>query len=268
MAELEINGNLIHWESLGTGEPVMLLNGVLMTLQSWTLQTSALRRHYRCLLHDFRGQLLSAKQDRSWTMADHADDLEKLLDHLEIDRCHVVGTSYGGEVGMIFAASSPERVKSLSVISSVSEVGRELDKEVSSWRQAALEAPETLYQTMIPTTFSPDFVASNPGVVEQGEERLRSCDRDFFQGLGRLIDAFRQLDITSSLHQIRCPTLVVVGERDILKPPRYSQLIAREIEGSELVLIPGGGHAVILEQPQVVNEILLSFLDSQGGSSG
>lgn len=260
MPDFQHNSIRIHWESSGRGEPVAFLNGVLMSTQSWKLQTLAIDAQYHCLLHDFRGQLLSSKPSVAWTMEDHAQDFLELLDNLGIGSCHIVGTSYGGEVGMLFAAKWPERVRSLSVISSVSEVGADVDSIVCEWRQAAIEAPETLYRTMLPTTFSPQFLAANPMLIELGEERLRNCDAAFFQAFARLIDAFRQINITPCLNDIRCPVLVMVGEQDQLKPPRYSRLIAERIKDAELVVVPRAAHAVVLEQPESVNAELLGFL--------
>ncbi len=260
MAYFECNGIRIHWESVGRGEPVALLNGVLMSVDAWKLQLPALTPSHRCLLHDFRGQLLSSKPDRPWTLDDHAADFLALLDHLEIESCHVIGTSYGGEVGMLFAADHPERVRSLAVISSVSEIGADVDRAVLDWRRAADENPETLYRTMLPTTFSDAFTAANPRLLEQGEERLAACGPEFFRAFVGLIDAFRQLDITPRLPEIRCPTLVMVGEQELLKPTRYSRLIADGIPDAEFAVIPGAGHAVILEQPEAVNDALLDFL--------
>ena len=263
MPTARIHGLDLHYDLLGPpdGEPVAFLNGVMMTAQSWVLQTTLFRRRHRCLLHDFRGQLLSDKPEEPWTMEDHAEDLLALLDHLGIERCHLVGTSYGGEVGLVFALRWPERVRTLSLISSVSEVGPELDRVVSRWAEAALAAPETLYRVALPHNFSPRFVDANPDLVRQGEERLAACPPEFFPAFARLVEAFRQLDITDQIHRIRCPTLVLVGEEDALKPPRYSRLIADRIPGSELRLIPGGGHAVVLERPQEVNTAVLGFIE-------
>jgi 3-oxoadipate enol-lactonase len=261
MPAAEINGLSIHYDLFGEGEPVVFLNGVMMTTQSWVLQTSLFRQRYRCLLHDFRGQLLSDKPDEPWTLEDHATDLRTLLDHLEIERCHLVGTSYGGEVGLIFAYTWPHRVKSLSVISSVSEVGPELDRAVAIWAETALEAPGKLYRTSLPSNFSPGFIAANPQLVEQGEERLRACPPEFFPAFARLVDAFRKAGFTAELERIQCPTLVLVGEKDALKPPEYSRLIAERIPDSELLLIAGAGHAVILEKPREVNTAVLGFIE-------
>lgn len=266
MASFECNGIRIHWETVGGGEPLVLLNGVLMSVDAWKLQLPALSPSYRCLLHDFRGQLLSSKPATPWTLDDHVADLLALLDHLEIGSCHLVGTSYGGEVGMLFAADHPDRVRSLSVIASVSEIGDDVARTVRDWRDAALNSPESLYRTMLPTTFSAAFAAANPRLLEQGEERLAACPAEFFTAFAQLIDAFLQLDITPRLPEIRCPTLVIAGEADQLKPPRYSRRIAARIGNAQLQLIPGAGHAVILEQPEAVNRALLDFLQSLPGS--
>lgn len=261
MATAEINGLRLHYDLLGHGETVAFLNGVMMTTQSWVLQTSLFRQHYRCLLHDFRGQLLSDKPDEPWTLEDHADDLLALLDLLGIERCHLVGTSYGGEVGLIFACNQPDRVKSLSVISSVSEVGPELDRAVAIWAETALATPDQLYRISVPANFSPGFIDANPQLIEQGEERLSACPPEFFTGFARLVDAFRKLDITADLPRITCPTLVLVGEGDRLKPPEYSRLIAERIPSCELLLIPEAGHAVVLERPGEINDALMAFID-------
>ena len=250
----------LYWESLGKGEPIAFLNGVLMTVDSWKLQTREISQSFRCVMHDFRGQLRSAKPEKPWTLEDHSHDLKALLDHLGIDRCHIVGTSYGGEVGMIFAATWPERVRSLTVIASVSELGPDTERTVLDWQRAALEAPVSLYRTMLPTTFSQEFAAENPSLIEQAEDRLKSCEADFFKTFSGLIDAFCALDITPILSEISCPTLVIAGEKDVLKPPRYSRIIADGIKDSELLVIPGAGHAVVLEQPELINQKVTGFI--------
>lgn len=263
MPSAEIRGLRLHFELLGppAAEPVAFLNGVMMTGRSWALQTTTFRRRHRCLLHDFRGQLLSDKPEQPFTLEDHAEDLRALLEHLGIERCHLVGTSYGGEVGMIFALRWPERVRTLSLISSASEVGPDLDRAVAVWAETALAAPETLYRVALPHNFSPRFVEDNPEVIRQGEERLAACPPEFFPALARLIDAFRRLDVTADLDRITCPTLVLVGELDALKPPAYSRLIAERVPHCELLTIPGAGHAVVLEKPAEVNTAVLGFIE-------
>jgi len=260
-----IDGVEIGYELAGAGEPVALLNGVMMTMASWTFQRQALEPRYRLLLHDMRGQLLSGKPDADWEIERHADDLRALLDHVGIERCHVVGTSYGGEVGLIFAARFPERVRSLTVIASVAHVEPRLRLQTDVWAETALRAPGFLYRAVAVDTFSGPFLERSPGLLAAAEARLAEYPPDFFPSFARLVRAFQGLDARPLLSRISCPTLVVCAEDDSLKPPAYSRAIAAAIPGAELALVPEAGHAVVLERPDVVNTLLLGFLAKHAG---
>jgi len=72
--------------------------------------------------------------------------------------------------------------------------------------------------------------------------------------------SFSALNVTARLKLITAPTLVIVGEDDLLKPRKYAEIIAREIPGAELVVVPHAGHAVCWEQPGVLNTLLLGFV--------
>ncbi len=246
---------------------MVFLNGVLMTGQSWVLQTRELERRYRCILHDFRGQMLSAKPPGPYSMELHAEDLRALLDALDVEGCHLVGTSYGGEVGMVFAYTYPERVRSLTVISSVSHVEVPLRRQIERWRQAALEDPGSLYDLSAPDNFSPRFRKQYGGVIAQGRRRLEQSPPEFFRALVGLIDAFEGLDVTARLPEIRCPTLVMCGEGDTLKPVAYSRTIASAIPYAEMLVVPGAGHAVVIEKHREVNTALLGFLAKHADAS-
>jgi 3-oxoadipate enol-lactonase len=266
MPEVTINAARLYYELLGRGEPVALLNGVLMTTQSWTLQTAFLQQRYRCLLHDMRGQLRSEKPEGRYTLAQHVADLDSLLDHLKIASCHVVGTSYGGEVGMLFACEHPERVRTLSVIASASHLEPLLAAQTSLWARLAREHPDALYDAVAAFTFSNGFLSRNPAALQQGADRLKGQPPAFFHAFARLVDAFQELALTDRLGQVRCPTLVICGEDDALKPVRYSRVIAETIPDAELVVVPDAGHAVVIEQADAVNTRLDEFIQKHASS--
>ena len=257
------DGVAIHYELAGAGEPVVLLNGILMTVASWAFQRQALEPGYRLLLHDFRGQLLSGKPERDWLIEQHADDLRALLDHVGLERCHVVGTSYGGEVGLIFAARFPERVRSLSVIASVAHVEPPLRRQTDAWAEAALRGPDALFEAVARDAYSQRFVQRSPGFLEAGRARLAACPPELFTAFARLVRAFQQLDARALLPRVACPTLVIAAEDDALKPPAYSRAIAQAVPGAELALVPDAGHAVVVELPDAVNALLLGFLSGR-----
>ena len=249
---------MIFHETTGEGEPLVLLNGIMMTTASWLAQTRALAPYFRCILHDFRGQLRSGKPPGPYTMQLHVDDLVALLDALGVERAHVVGTSYGGEVGMMFAAAHPERVRTLSVIASVAHVDAPLRDAVRLWADTARNAPERLWDVTLPYNYSPRFVAAHPEIILAAEKRVAALPPEWFRALADLCDAFTTLHV--DLGAIRCPTLVMVGRDDALKPLRYSRDIAAGIAGAQLHVIEDAGHAVIIEKPDEVNAALLRFL--------
>jgi 3-oxoadipate enol-lactonase len=257
----------IAYEIIGEGEPVAFLNGVMMTIQSWVLQKAPFTSRYRCLFHDFRGQLLSPAPDEPFTLETHADDLLALLDHLEIRTCHLVGTSYGGEVGMVFALKYPERVSSLAVISSVSHVDAELDGRVEAWASKALEDRDALYRFTLYDNFSAKFLETSGWILEQGEARLRAYPAKYFEDLARLVAAFRQIDLRAALAGLAVPTLLMCGELDALKPVRYSREMAEAIPEAEFLMVPGAGHAVVIEKAAEVNTALLGWIEKNRWNS-
>jgi len=274
MPRSRVNGVSLYYELEGRGEPVALLNGVLMTTASWTPMRQQLVPHLRCLLHDLRGQMLSPvdvepsprgvpagqASGGSWSMQQHADDLVALLDELGIASCHLIGTSYGGEVGLLLAAAYPERTRSLSLIASVADVGPDLAHGVDSWVAASLRGPEALMQAVAADSYSQAFLDANPELIEQGARRIAAQPETFLAGFRCLVEAFKRLDARPVLGSITAPCLVVAAERDAIKPPEACLRAARAIPHCEAVVIPDAGHAVVIEQPGTVASVVLGFV--------
>jgi len=262
MPTVPLNGTDLHYELRGPDDApvVAFLNGILMTTRSWVLQRSVFERRFRCLHHDFRGQLKSGKPDGPYTFEQHVADLEALLDHLEIERCHLVGTSYGGEVGILFAATHPRRALTLSAIACVDHLEPLLERQVEMWAAAGGDAA-ALARIATPFNYSNRFLSTESVLLEQTERRLRDLPEDFYVGFGHLLDTFRTLDLRPHLAAVRCPSLVVVGEEDALKPPHYSRRLAAALDHAELLLIPGAGHAVVIEKADTVNTAVLGFVE-------
>jgi 3-oxoadipate enol-lactonase len=246
----------------GSGPPLVFLNGILMSMTSWQAQTDVLRADYQCLRHDFRGQLHSSKDFPAvFDMNIHVEDLRQLLDELELPGVHLVGTSYGGEVALLFALRYPERVQSLSIIASVSYSEPLLRRQVRLWQDLTVQAPSLLYDAVVALSYSNDFLAANVDMIAERGRVFRKLPDDFFAAFQQLCAAFLQLDIPpAALATIHCPTLIVAAAADILKTPAYSEHLAAHIPEATLKLIPRAGHAVVIEQAEEVNKLLSEFL--------
>lgn len=260
MSNIQVNGTELYYEFHGPedGDVLVLSNGVLMSTASWGLQTPILAKHYRVLLYDCRGMWKSAHPKGPYSMELHADDLAALLDALKIQTAHIAGISYGAEVSMALAIKYPQRVRTLFLSSAVSESDPVLRAFIKTWSAAAwLRDPQRLFEASYMLNFSDVYIAANRPAIEAASDRYSQLDMD---AVIELLDCFERLDLTKELHRISARTLVLVGENDILKPRKYSERIVREIPGSDLVVVPGAGHAVCLEKPALFNAILLGFL--------
>jgi 3-oxoadipate enol-lactonase len=263
MPLLQVNGTELYYELHGPedAECLVLSNGVLMSTASWGLQTTELARHYRLLLYDCRGMWRSAHPAGPYTMELHADDLAALLQALGIGRAHIGGISYGAEVSMAFALRYPQWTRSLILSSAVSHSDEVLQGLIDGWVAAVrMKDPHLLYQLSYPLNFSAGYIAANRAALDAAAERYALLDLD---AVLELLLCFKRLNLTAELHRIAVPTLVMVGEEDILKPRKYSERIAGEIAGAQLVVVPGAGHALCLEAPGVFNALVLGFLARQ-----
>jgi 3-oxoadipate enol-lactonase len=264
MPTLPANGIQLYYELHGPhdGDVLVLNNGVLMTAaNSWGLQTPSFARRYRVLLYDCRGQGQSDHPEASFSMQQHADDLAALLDGLHVDRAHVAGISYGGEVAQAFALEHPGRVRSLILADTVSEVGLELRYTVEGWLACARACdPEAFFAVTVPSNFSPEYIGSHPQVLAAARARYGLLD---YPSVVRLCEAFLAVDFTRRLGEIQVPTCIIVGEQDRLKGLNYARILHDNIRGSELHVLPGAGHASCWEAAAEFNTVVLGFVTKQ-----
>lgn len=260
MDRFEVEGCGLAYEVIGSGpRTVALLNGIAMSISHWKPVTERLAAvGWRILVHDMRGQLLSDKPG-GYSLEGHARDLAALMDRLGIPRLHVLGTSYGAEVGLAFARDFPGRTESLVLVDGVSETDALLSAAVDSWMRAARADPGLFYRTIIPWNYSADYIAANREALDKREAAIRSLPPDYFEAFAGLCEAFLRIDLTKDLGRIRCPTLVLVAEKDILKHRGFAEILARGIPGARLAVLPGAGHAVVVENPGAVADAALGF---------
>ncbi len=258
-------GVRIAYQVEGDGpETLVLLNGIAMSMAHWNPFMKAMGDRYSFLSHDMRGQSLSAKPKGPYSLELHAHDLKRLLDELGIAKAHIVGTSYGSEVGMAFAILYPEACSSLCIIDGVSELDPVLQAAAESWKTAALADPRAFYRALLPWTYSNAYLAANGETLRAREDAIAALPREWFEGFAALCDAFLDIDLTPRLNSIHCPSLVMVGDEDILKREKFSRIIAAGIAGARLETIEGAGHASVIEVPERVARSVAAFLEEVG----
>ena len=260
MPHIHVNDIKVYYELSGPEDaPVLVLsNGIMMSTASWAYQTAVLNRYLRVLVYDCRGMWQSDHPDGHYTMDLHAGDLAALLDGLNIPSAHIAGISYGAEISMVFALKFPDKTKTLIVIDGVSEIHPLLHAQTYPWLMAAeREDPELLLRTSYHMNFSEEWIKANKPFIESSADRYGLIDMKAFV---HLMNAFFEHNISNQLSKINVPTMVVAGEEDLIKGSEYAKIIAKNIPGSEFVLVPGSGHALSIEKPAVLNTLLLGFV--------
>lgn len=266
MPYAKVNDINLYYElkgNLEAEETVVFFNGVMASTNSWDLQVPVFEKlGYKILVHDFKGQLKSDKPEGPYTFKEHAYEARELMSQLGIEKVHIIGTSYGGEVAMRFAIDYPEYVKSISIVDSVSELDEVLKHFVRTWKTlAASKDGEKFFWGMLPSIYGNSFIENNIELLEKRAVATNSTPKDYFDGQVYLYDTFeKDVYLTNELHKIKCPALVVCGEEDILKPRKFSKIIADNIPTSEFVIIPDCGHVTIFEKPDTLNSLLLGFV--------
>lgn len=284
------DGTRIWYRMEGTGPTLICQNGVGVTTTFWRDAAARFaQRGYRTILWDYRGHGRSddPADPASVTLETCVQDLRTVMDALEVESACLLGHSMGSQLGWEFYRAHPSRVAGLvptlgtyrdaiasfydlphvaprvfSAASYVVERFPRLAKRVAAIPAARPALSELVMRrlSIVHPTLSPrDWV---PAYLEH---MARLDPRVFFS----LAKAIRDHDASELLPTIQVPVLVVAGEKDFFCPPRVAQEMADKIPGAELLIIPGGSHAAIIEQPHLFDLRLARFLETRvfpGGS--
>ena len=274
MPTLDRGNAHIHWEEAGSGSPILTTHGLTENASYWSLTgvTAALAARYRVISMDMRGHGRTRVEGPPWgfDVETLGDDVAAVADHLGLERFHLLTHATGGMVGVRFAMRPHARLASLILTDTGSATAitpgdPETRRRAMSQFAASFEGKgwnEILQRTRKqpgPFLFRLD--------QHQDRERLWGIVGRIFRlgdpdTIARFIrsfytDADPQVE---GLRRIACPTLVLLGEHDVLfvEP---SRLMAREIPRARWVMLPGIGHMTAIEDPERTIGALLEFLD-------
>lgn len=256
---------LLAYRVDGSGDPVLLLNGGMMTISNWNNAAAGLQAGWRVVRCDFRGQLLSPGPPLHADLSGHVADTVALLDALAVRRAHVIGTSFGAEVGLLLAASHPDRVASLVAATATDWSTPEMTAGSRALVDACHEAAAggnryAFYDLLLPSTYSPAFLEAKAAWLAARREHVADLPNSWFRGTASIVGAMVGLDLRPRLRDIVCPTLVIIAELDGVMPIERSRAIVEGIAGAEERFVSGSGHALVVEQPEVFLRLCQTFL--------
>ena len=257
------DGTRIHYEVTGLTKraPVLLVQGLGGERNSWNLQRAALALRHRTIAFDNRGAGRSDKPDGKYNLEEMADDAIAVLDAAGIENAHVVGLSMGGAISQIIALKHPNRVRSLTLVATACRN--------HAWREELLQSWATTAETEGMTAVGKEaarwmigprsFRRVLPALGWMGPLQLFNPPNAFVSQVKAILSTDDGA-LNTELANISCPTMVVVGNQDVLTPRGDAEEIASLIPTAELVVISGGAHGLHIEHASTFNRILLEFL--------
>jgi 3-oxoadipate enol-lactonase len=252
------NGIDIHYTLEGNGPLVTMSHSLGCNLTMWDEQARTLKQRYQVLRFDTRGHGQTSAPTGAYTLDQLADDLHGLLMELGITQTHFVGLSMGGMIGQVFALNYPYMMQSLVLCDTTSRVPPEA---WSSWEErictVQAKGMEALVEPTIESWFTRPFREQRRDVTDKVRAMLRSTPPQGYIGCCHAIPKLNTID---RLGEMRCPTMVVVGEEDPRTPVAAARTIHEALPSSELVVLKSASHLSNMEQPEAFNGALLDFL--------
>ena len=258
------HGGEIYYETYGQKGPwVGFLNGIMMSTASWSGLKEYIASDYRLLLMDFRDQGQSSQlSDVPYTWKIHVNDLLEVLDSLKIDKIHLLGVSYGGQVALEFTREHQDRLASLMLVNVIDKVTKYLQAISDSWELAAsLNSGADFFTISIPPIYSDVFYDEQHEWLQKRQEIFEKLlTKEWFEGFTRLSRSAKNFDCSDLIEKIKVPTLVLSAEKDILTPAEQMNKMASKIKNSVYLQIPNAGHAAFLEKQMAFITAVKGFL--------
>lgn len=251
------NGARIYWKLEGSEDKpaLVLLNSIGTDLGLWDAAMPALLTTFRVLRLDTRGHGASDAPGGDYTLAMLANDVDAVMDAAGIAQAAVAGVSLGGMIAMELALSRPERVSTLALICTSAT----MDKAAWQDRIGKVRTGGTaaIAELAMQRFLSPAFTAGQPATAESVRRNLIAMNSEGYAGAGA---AIRDMDLIGRLPGLACPTLIVVGERDVSTPfAGHGENLAAAIPGAALERLDCG-HLAPLEAPAALAGALRAFL--------
>jgi pimeloyl-ACP methyl ester carboxylesterase len=256
------DGAELHYDVAGAGAPLVLVHAGIADRTMWEAQFLPLAEHFRVIRLDLRGfgQSLPVAGDFA-----HRHDLARLLDHLGLQRAHLIGCSQGGGVCLDFALEFPQRVTGLVLVCSA--LGGNPDPGQPAPQAAAIEAAYAAGDLALTSELEVQVWVDGP---QRTPDQLPAALRDHVRAMN--LTALRHeatglgnpLPLTppafGRLGAVQAPTLVLIGALDVARTVAAGHYLAAHIPGARALVFPDCAHLPNLEQPDLFNAVVLDFL--------
>ncbi|NLS00362.1 alpha/beta fold hydrolase [Rhizobium sp. P38BS-XIX] len=242
----------------GSGEPLVCIHGVGSYLEAWAGVVDRLKDRFTVLTFDLRGHGHSSRIKGRYEIDDFVNEALALADKAGFSTFNLAGFSLGGLIAQRLALTHLTRLRKLVLLSTVAGRTPEERSRVLE-RLAALRigTPADHHNASLSRWLTEEFQERNPQIIAWLRKRDAENDPECYASAYRVL---AETDFGGFLDQIRCPTLVATGEDDLGSNPRMARYMHDRIPGSELRILPGLRHSILIEAPETIAALLREFL--------
>jgi len=239
---------------------LMLIHGLGLCRQLWRDPLPALSENHRVVTYDLYGHGDSKPLPEPASLTVYAKQLADLMDHENIEQATIIGFSIGGMINRRFAMDYPSKVSGLIILNSPHDRGEAAQQAVEDRAKKVRESgAEATLPDALKRWFTPTYLTSGKGVQSVREWRLQTDAESYAQAAWVLANGVREL--TSPQVWVENPTLIMTCENDTGSTPDMSREIAKEISGSETIIVPHLQHLGLLEKPDLFTQPIVEFLE-------
>jgi pimeloyl-ACP methyl ester carboxylesterase len=259
-AKLEVPGGSIVYDAAGSGPPVVFLHGAFMDRLTWNRQFKFFAQQFRVIRYDLRPFGESTRPAEAYVVP---DDLLRLLDHLKIDRAHLVGHSFGGAAALDFSLLHPERVASPTLASAPPNgfAGPADEAKASAAVFAAIKDGDAAIIKAWMAHPIWNVSRTQPEVAKEIEAITRRNLAPFRMTFAPYVPV--KPAAAGRLAEVKAPTLVIVGDSDSNGIRQGSELEAKQIPGAKLEIVKGADHGLPVGWADEFNAAVLAFLTAR-----
>lgn len=247
----------IAYDEAGTGAPILLIMGLSLPRAAWFPQSGSLVDKFRVIRFDNRGVGESDSPEQAWSIQDMAFDTMRLLDHLQLEAAHIVGVSMGGMIAQELAFKEPQRVKTLTLMSTFiggpNRVPTPIEVALAIYQFDDPEASESQLEAL----FGEKYLEENREAITNIAQYYNPADpRGMYYQLAASAQWLYDDSTAEGLSTITAKTLVLHGGQDQFAPVENAKRLSNAIVDSKLLIWPQAGHALAMQEAQGVNEAI------------
>jgi pimeloyl-ACP methyl ester carboxylesterase len=266
MPETRVAGVKLHYDLYGAGDPLLMIMGLGASSAAWDpALVDELARSLRVITFDNRGTGLSDKPDQPYSIEMFADDAAGVLAALKLARAHIFGVSMGGMIAQEFALRHGARTATLTLGCTTPGGAHAVPPPPESLAVLTAPregvAPDALIRRGWPLAYTEEYIRTHRAELEASIPHLLENPTPPF-AFQRQLEATYTLQTWERLPQIKAPTLVITGAKDVLIPARNSELLAERIAGAKLHLVADAGHAFMSQSRDEFLSVFVPFLKS------